>query len=150
MYPTIVVALLGVASGIATWFLVAADHKFSVDGFTSGLALVALNLLIGFAIVKPPKWFTEHFDFLFNGFGRGIFLLVVGLLFAGTHGLFVACWVIYWLLGAVYLALFFSGKAVLLTGGQGFKEAPDSEEPQAGQPIVNSQRADPLSNEIAD
>jgi hypothetical protein len=147
---TLLVALLGVGSGIAAWFLAERDGRFGVDGFTSGVALVALNVLLGLAAVRPPQLVSQHFAFLLNGFGRGAFLVVVGLLLAGSHGLFIACWVVYWVLAAVYFALFLTGTPITLDDRGDFKKAPEAAPANAAQPRFASPIADPNSKDIPD
>jgi hypothetical protein len=117
------VALFGTICAIVLWFL----GGFNLGGFTTGVVLLFLNVLIGLAELRPSLWVEKHFAFLLNAFGRALFLVVIGLIFAGDYGLWIACWVIYWVLAGAYLLIYFTGDSIVPNAMNAtFKRVPDA------------------------
>jgi hypothetical protein len=121
---SLLVTLFGTICSIVMWFL----GKFNLGGFTTGVVLIFLNVLIGLAELHPALWVEKHFAFLLSALGRAGFLAMIGLIFAGDHGLWIACWVIYWVLGAFYLLIAFTGDSLVPNAmGAKFKGSPLTE-----------------------
>jgi hypothetical protein len=130
---SLVVALYGIICGIVMWFL----PIFTLSGFTTGIALIVLNALIGLAELRPDILIKKYFVFLGDSLGRGLYLILIGLFFAGPGGLWIATWVIFWLLGTVYVVLYFTKADV--GPNQGFKEV------SGGEPLSTQGRTGDLS-----
>jgi hypothetical protein len=128
---SLLVALFGTVCAIVMWFL----GGFNLGGFTTGIALILLNVLIGLAELRPSLWVEQLCPFLLKPIGKCLFLVTIGVIFAGGYWLWIACWVTYWLLAGVYLLVHFvAGSLVGNATNAGFKQVPDPETAAPAQP----------------
>jgi hypothetical protein len=116
----LLIALFGVICGIVIWFV----PQFSLEGLTTGLVVILLNGLIFLAELRPAVLIETSVPFLRTAFGRSVHLVIIGLLFAGTDGLAIACWVIFWVFAGVYLLIGFVGDRFPGIMNSGFRQMP--------------------------
>jgi hypothetical protein len=127
---TLLVAAFGAICGIVMWFV----PVFSLDGFTTGIVIIAFNLVFALAELKPSILVEKFLPFLLSPLGRALYLTFIGLIFAGTYGLWIACWVIFWLLAAIHYLIFFTGNTIIPNEFKtGFTEVPDGSAAQEQQ-----------------
>jgi hypothetical protein len=116
---TLLVAALGAAASVFVWFA-PPPLKANLGGVTSGLILLYLNVLLFIAELKPEFYISKYLSFLLNPYGKAAYLVILGLLYGGRHGVSIACWVVYWVLAGVYALAGRMGSRI------GFKALPDS------------------------
>jgi hypothetical protein len=132
-FMAILVSLYGAIIGIVIWFV----PSFNLPGFTTGIALIFVNVVILVFEVRPPEFLATYLKFLSLSGGRAALLITLGLLYADVTGVGIASWVIFWLLAGGYIVLHFTDHKVIPGAGdsQGFQPVP----PPQQQPLQQEQ-----------
>ena len=99
---TVLVGLFGVACGIARWVYPA----WSIAGFMGGIDLILLNVLVILHEIIPLPVF-DYLRIFEYSWGKAAVMFFIGALWAGTMAFWISSWVIYWVTGAIWLAVNF-------------------------------------------
>jgi hypothetical protein len=104
---SLLVSLFGVVSGVFKLFY----PELVIETCTTGFVAIFYNVLtfvadLG-AWIQLPAFFESRLGFLYDARARGVFLMTIGLLLGGHGPLYVASWIIFWLVAGIYICLFF-------------------------------------------
>lgn len=99
---TVLLCAVGSICAFVIWFV----PSFYVTWMMIGLDMILINLLL---VVSQfdEKRLLGYFNFLNLRAGTGATLMFMGCLWAGGDSLRIAMWVIYWLVGCMWIAAHF-------------------------------------------
>jgi hypothetical protein len=130
-YGNVVLGGFGVICGIVKWF----EPKFSINGLINGFLAIGLCILL-ILIETTQTDFTHYIPFIKCSWGKGVLFLLAGSLFAESWGLWIACWVIFWLWGALSIGVEFIRPAA---PGQPSSSHEGYETPDGGDSVGNEE-----------
>ena len=94
---TMIVALFGIGISITMWVY----PFFTAAGFLEGVVLIVIQVMM-FLVEVVDVSFWDYFRFMKTSWGRSALHFIIGALVAGTYGIWIGAWVVYWATGVMW------------------------------------------------